>query len=208
MTKKIIRQQFIAAILYFVGLIVLFWFISFNNQSTDRVAYSTFKDSIPLLIAIPAAWLGYCVQRRSAYLQQLRVLWSKLIEAVHYSIIYTHVAKPEQSDYLNVMVKLSSAIDDVRGVFCNLDESNMEVGLYPFEPLKDIYGLIERLGHENVSPTEREAARNQIFELWKDVRKELLKEFDREEPTFSHSHWKDRKKGGVYDKHKIPKIPT
>lgn len=209
MTKKTIHGWFLAAIIYFIALIILGVIFSIFDQSERRVVFSTFKDMIPLLISIPAAWLGYCVQRRSAYLQQLRSLWSKLVDAIQSSMQYTHLAQPTQQEYSIVLIKLSSAIDEVRGLFCNLGEMDKEVGLYPFEPLKDIYGLIEKLGYDNSFATDKaDEVRKKVFALWKDVRQELLKEFDREEPTFPHSHWADREKCRVYEENAIPKTPT
>lgn len=97
----------------------------------------------------------------------------------------------------------------MRGVFCNLRETAISRGLYPFEPIKDMYSLIEDLGFGSTYKScESKKCHDQIFALWKDVRKEILKEFDRELPTFSHSHWEDLSKGRVYEQHKIPKKPT
>lgn len=178
-------------------------------MSDKRILYSTFKDLIPLLIATPAAWLGYCVQRRSAYHQQLRSLWSKLIDAVQSAIQYTHLEEPTQQEYSSVLVKLSSAIDEVRGLFCNLGEGDKNLKLYPFEPLKDIYGLLKTLSYGKRFDIDKATVeRVKILKLWKSVRQELLKEFDREEPTFPHSHWVDPEKSHVYEENDIPKRPT
>lgn len=209
MTKKTIYNWFIAAIIYFALLIIVGIALSIVDQSDKRILFSTFKDLMPLFISIPAAWLGYCAQRRSAYLQQLRSLWSKLIDTIQSAIQYTHTECPSQAEYLSILVKLSSAIDEVRGLFCNIGETDNKIGLYPFEPLKDIYGLIEKLYYgDKFSSKEAIEARKKVFALWKDVRQELLKEFDREEPTFPHSHWADLEKCRVYEEHNIPKTPT
>lgn len=208
MTRKTIHFWFIAAVIYFAILIIIGVFISIADQTNNRVLYSTFKDLIPLLISMPAAWLGYCMQRRSAYLQQLRSLWSRLIDAVHSSLQYTYLSEPKQPEHLNVLLKLSSVIDEVRGLFCNLEESGGEGGLYPFEPLKDIYGQLKELGYENPSSEKKMNVRKRVEALWKDVRQELLREFDREEPTFSHSHWIDLEKSRVYEENNIPKTAT
>src|SRR5262245_38460041 len=70
------------------------------------VVYATFKDLVPLAVAIPAAWLAYCFQRRSSYMQQLRILWSKLTLAIHDAIQYTHLTHPTQDQYAAVMKSL------------------------------------------------------------------------------------------------------
>jgi len=173
------------------------------------ITTSILKDAAPFLIAIPAAWLGYCAQRRSSYLQQLRSLWSKLVDGVHSAMRYTDIVQPTQQEFLVILSKLGCAIDEVRGVFCNLDETGSNTGLYPFEPLKDMYVLIEKLGYgKEFRQGNPKDVCKKILALWKDVRKEFLKEFDREEPTFSHSHWDNIEKCKVYEDHNIPKTPS
>lgn len=209
MTKRSIKKAFITAILTFFALLVIGIFISIFDTTDKRVIFSTFKDLMPLFLGIAAAWLGYCVQRRSAYLQQLRTLWTKLVDAIQNATQYTHLKQPTQEQYSNVLMKLSIAIEEVRGVFCNLNENDENPGLYPFEPLKDIYGIISDLGYsENFKSALATGSRNKVTVLWKEMRKEILKEFDREEPTFPHSHWADLAKARVYDDHHIPKKPT
>jgi hypothetical protein len=147
---------------------------SIFDGSKDQIVFSTFKGLMPLFLGIAAVWLGYCVQRRNAYQQQLRSLWSKLVEAVHYAIQYTCLNNPTQEQYRTALTKLSIAIDEVRGVFCNLRETDTNIGLYPFEPIKDIYSLIEDLGFgDSYKSCDSKKCYNQIFALWKDVRKAL-----------------------------------
>jgi hypothetical protein len=197
------------AIGFFATMFLVGIALSAIDQTEKRVLFTTFKDLIPFLIAIPAAWLGYCVQRRSAYLQQLRSLWSKLIEAVQSGAQYTCLTHPSQDDRAKALVKISVAIDEIRGVFCNLGESGVDDGLYPFEPLKDIHREVAELGWgDSFDPQPAKLARQRIFALWKDARRELLKEFDREEPEFPHSHWADLTKARVYEDHEIPKRPS
>src|SRR5688572_11484156 len=82
MTKKTLRYNFASAIIAFGGLLIIGITISLKDSTPNRVAFSTFKDLMPLFLGMAAAWLGLCVQRRSAYQQQLRTLWSKLVEGV------------------------------------------------------------------------------------------------------------------------------
>jgi hypothetical protein len=209
MTKRTMRIWFIWAIIAFLVLLFIGVLISIFDCSNNRVVFTTFKDLMPLFLGIAAVWLSYCVQRRNAYQQQLRSLWSTLINAVHFAIQYSYLNNPTSEQYRTVLIKLSVAIDEVRGVFCNLGELESDKGLYPFEPIKDMHHLIECLGFgDSFKPCDAEKCREQIFALWKDVRKEILKEFDREVPTFPHSHWANLSKGRVYDEHQIPKTPT
>lgn len=209
MTKKSIKRVFLTAIVVFVALLITGVVISIFDATDDRVVFTTYKDLMPLFLGIAAVWLGYCAQRRSAYQQQLRALWTSLVEAVHLAVQYTHLKQPTEEQFRSVLTRLSVAIDEVRGVFCNLNESAEDIGFYPFEPIKDIYGLITDLGYaKTFKAASVKDCREKIFILWKEVRKEILKEFDREEPTFSHSHWADLEKARVYDDHRIPKKAT
>ena len=209
MTKASIKRAFLTAILVFVALLVIGVVISIFDTTDKRVVFSTFKDLLPLFLGIAAAWLGYCVQRRSSYQQQLRILWTRLVDGVQHAAQYTHLRHPSQEQYSNVLTKLSIAIDEVRGVFCNLRETKEDVGLYPFEPIKDIYALIADLGYgETFRSVESDLCRKKIFILWKEMRREILKEFDREEPSFPHSHWVQLEHGQIYDKHGILKKVT
>jgi hypothetical protein len=209
MTKKTIKKWFIGAIVVFGLAAAAGVLISTLDRSPHRLVYSTYKDLVPLLLGIAAVWLGYCVQRRSAYQQQLRSMWSSLVEAVYCALQYCQIQNPTEEQHRAVLIKLSVAIDEVRGVFRNLPDPTTPRGFYPFEPIKDIYRLLTDLG-SGQCPAGRDATTcyAQIFALWKDVRDEILKEFDREIPTFPHSHWADLAKARVYDAHGIRKQAT
>jgi len=99
--------------------------------------YSTFKDVVPLIIATPAVWLGYTLQRRNSYSRQLRNVWTSVIVAVQETNEYLDSKNSNTEKLSEIMVLLSSSIDEVRGVFANLDGE-----LYPFEPIKQIYQLL------------------------------------------------------------------
>ncbi len=209
MTKKQLRNRFIIGGGIYVFAVLIGVSIRCLDNTVNTVIYGTYKDMIPFIIAIPAAWLGYSLQRRSSYLAQLRSLWSALVNAVQTALQYTYISEPTNENYKQVLHCLSCAIDEIRGVFMNLGESDKKRGLYPFEPIKDIYHIISRLGYDrDTTEQKRQDVRRKIFALWGDVRKELLKEFDREIPTFSHSHWANMEKGRIYEKHNIKKTPT
>ncbi|MBN1805248.1 MAG: hypothetical protein JW837_08365 [Sedimentisphaerales bacterium] len=209
MTKRNLTRCFRIALTIYVIAIILSVVFRIFDSTKGTVIYNTFKDMIPFVIVMPAAWFGYCLQRRLSYLQQLRTLWSRLVEAIQHGTHYTYLNNPTEEQYMDVLRSISISIDEVRGVFTNLNECDSKVGLYPFEPIKDIYGLIQDLGYANKTPKEkRDEIREKIFALWQEARRELLKEFDREVPTFSHSHWAQPDKSQVYDKYQIEKKAT
>jgi len=208
MTKRTLTISFLAAgIVYLIAVVVGIGFRWCDNADESRY-YETFVDMIPLIIALPAVWLGHCLQRRSSYLQQLRILWSQLVNAVQESMIYARIAEPTEEQHLAVLAKLAVAIDEVRGVFTNLKNPHGVRSLYPFEPIKNIYFLVLDLGCNTPSKSDRKKTEDEIFALWREARDELLKEFDRDAPTFPHSHWAEPTKSKVYDHYGIEKRET
>jgi hypothetical protein len=144
---------------------------------------------MPLVIAIPAAYLGYSFQRRASYLQALRDLWKLLIPAVQRAIQYTYLDTPDRKEFSEVMRDLSTVIDSLRGVFRNIPRGG-DVGLYPYEPLKDIWQVMSWL-HDGRTPEERYRARRCIRQLWYDAHSAMLSEFDREVPVHPVSKYVD-----------------
>jgi hypothetical protein len=130
-----------------IYLIAMFTGIGLRVRHPEEqdLVYGTFKDLIPFIIAIPAAWLGFCFQRRSSYVQQLRAFWSDLVTVVQSSVQYTYITSPTQEDYGTTIVAVTRAIDEVRGIFKNLRERPGQIGLYPFESLKDIKRALDDL---------------------------------------------------------------
>ena len=155
-----------------------------------------FKDLIPLIIAIPAAWLGYCFQKRQAYLRDLRELWSKLVASVQDAIQYTYLPSPEQADFGRVLRALSIAIEELRGVFSNIGEAAAVAGVYPFDNIKLIYIKISNLGFgERFNPSEASRARCEIVDLWKELRRHYLNELERGLPAETESRFLQKVRG-------------
>ena len=187
-TRRRLRNCFIAAITVYVAAIVFGVILKAAFPKKDDPVYSTYKDLVPFLIAIPAAWLGLCIQQRNSYMQQLRRLWSDMVGSVQAGIQYTFLTSPTREEYAEVLSRFSCVIEEVRGVFCNIGETEKAVGLYPFEGLKDIRRKVMKLGCESrFDAAAALVARREIIDLWKVLRGRLLREFDRDLPSFPHS---------------------
>jgi len=195
MTKRAFLLNILGVIFLLIGTIVAGFLLAVSDSNPPRIYYTAFKDAVPLLLAIVAAWLSYCIQRRSSFLQHLRTLWSKAVDAVQSAAQYTHEIDRDQKLYSSTLFKLSVVIDEIRGVYKNINDRGEDSGYYPFEPFKEIYTLVTELGYENAYDEETaKRIRSQIFGLWKSMRREFLKEMDRDRPSFPHSHWIDQKK--------------
>jgi hypothetical protein len=159
-------------------------FLRLAFPGEKSIVYPIFKDLIPLLIAIPAAWLTYCFQRRQAYLKDVRELWSKMIAAIQEAIQYTHSQAPEQTEYGRVLKSLSTVTEELRAVFMNVSEEIGQIGLYPFESIKTVHGKVSalRFGSE-FDPSKAATTRKEIVDLWKRLRRHFLNELDRGLPA-------------------------
>jgi hypothetical protein len=179
MTNRTLKRLFIGAGLLYGFAIATGLYLGIINSQNP---YVLFKDLSGFFIAFPAVYLTYSLQRRSSYLQALRDFWKILIPAVQSAVQYTHREEPDSKEFSVVAKDLSTVIDAVRGVFYNLPSAS-EIGLYPYEPLKEILSVISWVNEKNRSQYERHLARRCILQLWFDVHKALLLEFDREIPV-------------------------
>lgn len=173
---KIVTGIYILCILIGVMLRVL-------DSTEGQKIYSTFKDLLPLIFAVPLGYLGFCFQRRHSLMGSLKELWKNMIVAVNGAIQYTHNEENSQEDFGSVLTTLSEVIDELRGVYKNMGESELSVGIYPFEPIKSISKEIKKLEYVRIENSVRKKSRKVIIENWKSIRKEFLHEFDRYELT-------------------------
>ncbi len=153
------------------------------DATEEQKIYSTFKDLLPLIFAVPLGYLGFCFQRRNSFMSSLKFLWKNMIVAVNEAIQYTHREENSQEDFGAVLTSLSEVIDELRGVYKNIGETESNIGRYPFEPIKTINEEIKKLGYGKIENSIREKSRDLIIGNWQSIRKEFLHEFDRYEPT-------------------------
>ncbi len=181
------RRQLRVAVSTVIGIYALFGIVAFALRLLEPVIdphiLQGYRDAAPFLFAIPAALLGYAFQQRFSYLASLRALWSRLVQAVNGAIQYTYDETPAAKEHAEVMAQLGIAIDEVRGVYRNVGEKPGAIGLYPYEPIKEIYRLINDLGYGVNDPVKRKQTREQIILKWQSIRFEFLAEFDRAEPS-------------------------
>lgn len=172
---------------YTVTIIALI-LVRMSFPDEESIYYNTFRDLVPLIIAIPAAWLAYSYQRRQSYLKDVRDLYSQMVDATQDAIQYTYLEKPNQADFGKVLKSLSSLIEEIRSVFLNIGESEERAGLYPFEGIKKIHKAISNLGFgEKLNLDDRKRTRDTIVKEWKVVRRCFLFECARGTAVNPHS---------------------
>ena len=146
--------------------------------------YQTYRDFIPLIIALPAAFLAQAFQRRAAYVQGLRAVWADMVGAVAAALTYTELPTPSKDNYADVLRRLSAAIEAVRGFYANVPSGVSSSGWYPFEPVKQIRDQIKALGFGDEATAERRGdTHDQVYDMWRRVRERFLTELEVEVPT-------------------------
>lgn len=184
MTRRALFRWVVAAICVYVLYGALLAWFKFVDRFDEL--YTLLKDGAIFVSALPAAWLAACFQRRTSFLEQLRDLWSQLVDGVQEAIQYTHLPSPDRADYARVMKRLSAVTDEFRSVFRNLEEGRDDPGsgYYPFESIKRIQGIVSSLGFDDsFDPARAVEARAEIVALWRRLRQPLLAEFDRQKPS-------------------------
>ena len=180
------------------GLILYAGFYVYAAFYAETLA-EILKTLIPLVLAFAAAFLAAGFNRRNSYLQAMRDLWQRLIPAVQAAIQYTHLAPPDQSDFARTQEALSTAIDELRGVFANVP-TRTPTGLYPYENLKDIREVISWLGYgKRFRLADAARARLCITRLWQEMHTAMLGEFDRDVPMAPVSKYFGTEKKSVAD---------
>jgi glucose-6-phosphate-specific signal transduction histidine kinase len=87
MTRKQLNRRIIWISVFYLAALLVGIFL--NKEACER-----YTKLIPLIVAMPAAYLVYCFQRRSSYMQSLRQLWSNLVKAINHSTQYTYNTNP------------------------------------------------------------------------------------------------------------------
>jgi hypothetical protein len=185
MTRRGLLFRICLALAVYAIAIAIGCDLRFRYPKREDLHYVLFKDLLPLVVAIPAAWLAYCFQRRASYLQQLRAAWVDASAAARGAIRHTHASRPTIEEHRAVLDDLGGAIEGLRGLFRPGRPS-------PASSLSAILDEIEVLGSgESFTPSKAEAAREAILEHWDLASGRLLHEFDRV-PALSHKPGRPR----------------
>jgi hypothetical protein len=176
--------------MYAIGIVLL---AIAKHSGPDWFEFA--KSAVPFYVAGPVAWFGYCFQRRQAYLKDVRELWNEMVEAVQEAIQYTYREETTYENYSDVLKQLSVTIEKVRAVFPNVGANEQSVGLFPFEPLKDIQKIITYLSWgSKFRKGEASASRTKITTLWKSMRTKYLDELERSQPLNPDSRYIEQRK--------------
>lgn len=152
--------------------------VYYSDTTEKKIHYEIFKGVIPFVIALPAAYLGYCFQRRTAYQKSLLTLWTNLINSVNGAMQYTTKRQTTLDDYLTVTNALLKCIDEVSGIYRDKKEK-ANLLIYPFKSLEAILHAIHALGFGELDKEKAIKTTKKIGHHWQNIRSTLLSEFDR-----------------------------
>jgi hypothetical protein len=117
MTQRSLFRRTLGVIAVYAVAIGLGIYLRVIYPGPASLAYETYKDLIPLIIAMPAAYLAFAFQRRTSYVQALRALWSTMVTAVQGARTYVRTDTPTRELYDQTLAGLSIAIEEARAVF-------------------------------------------------------------------------------------------
>jgi hypothetical protein len=153
MTNQKLRKRLLIA----AGMVVLILAISFVEYIAKYPANNTtFIGSNATLFALLfAAYLAYVFQQRGKFVDELRSWWNGIVEAKSDFFKYCDKSSPSEEDYLKGFYKLSTSMDTLRLIYCNVgrDKTNPK-GYYPFEQVRDIIDIVRSVEHRREPTAE------------------------------------------------------
>jgi len=145
--------------------------------------HTVLKDFAAFFLAIAAAYLGYCFQRRQAFLVSLRDLWHQCIDAKADIIDCTRASERDAAQLAKAQRSISVAIDKMRAVYRNVGETEARIGLFPFEPLHDMRKALDALAQGADTEDQRAQCQATVMDAWNAFRWAFLREFGAPYPT-------------------------
>ena len=137
MTGKTFRRQVLVTVFaLLISATITLWI------GKEHCQLEVAKALIPVYIGAAAAWITFCLQRRIAHTNALRSLWERIVKTIQDSIQYTHLPSPDAAAYSVIVRDLGIRIDEIRGVFKNVDESYVRP---PQSSLEYVLGVKTRM---------------------------------------------------------------
>lgn len=158
MTYWSLRRQLI-----FVGLSVLAIIFASALETICWSKTETFISKHSTLIALLfAAYLAFVFQQRGKFVDDLRRWWNEIVAAKSAFFIYCDKIKPTEDDYFEGYYKLSTAMDTLRLIYCNVNRTKQNPkGFYPFEQVRDIIDVAKSI-RPSVRPTKADRLRAKL----------------------------------------------
>lgn len=189
MTNRALRRNLgYAALGVLICLATSFFEYWHNNFSG-----ATFISSNGTVIAILfATYIAYLFQQRAKSVDDLRRWWNEIVSAKSDFFSYCDATEPTEKDYLVAFYKISTAMDTLRLIYCNVgrDPENVR-GYYPFEQIRDIVDIARSI-RPSKKPTkeQRRSAKAAVDHIFQSLRHAIQAEANAappDDPTLYNS---------------------
>lgn len=147
MTKAQLKRTIRILLIFGVALIIISALDFFNNAHHNRFI----APHMAFFAIAFAAYFAYALQRRGKYIDDLRTWWNDMCIAKSAILEYCDLApklkSPElEKAYFSSFYKISTAMDKLRLIFCNVDRTaKNQKGYYPFEQIRDIIDVCRNI---------------------------------------------------------------
>jgi hypothetical protein len=119
-----------------------------------------------------AGYLTYVFQQRGKFVDDLRRWWNEIVAAKSELFIYCDKAAPSEDEFFKSFYKLSTAMDTLRLIYCNVGRTPKNPkGYYPFEQVRDIIDIARSVAPgKKPSNADRLAAKTAINLVFQSLR--------------------------------------
>jgi hypothetical protein len=195
MTNKRLRKRLLIA----AALVAIILAISLVEYAVKYPSNSTtFVGSNATLFAlIFAAYLAFVFQQRGKFVDELRGWWNGIVKAKSDFFAYCEKSMPTEEDYLKGFYGLSTSMDTLRLIYCNVERSTKNPkGYYPFEQVRDIIDICRSV-HYNYKPNQEDRlkAKQAIDIIFQSLRHAIQAEASAstpDNPTLHNSEYRSK----------------
>lgn len=172
--------------------------VSFLEYLYTPTSNRTYISSNATLFALLfAAYLAYLFQQRGKFVDDLRKWWNEIVQAKSDFFLYCDKTEPTEDEYLKAFYRLSTAMDTLRLIYCNVDRTpNNPKGYYPFEQVRDIIDVARSVKWKReVSKADRMKAKMAINLIFQSLRHAIQAEASAsapDEPTLYESKYRQK----------------
>jgi hypothetical protein len=177
-----------------IAILIISFFEYLYTPASGRTYISSNATLFALLFA---AYLAYVFQQRAKFVDDLRKWWNEIVQAKSDFFVFCDKTTPTEDEYLKAFYRLSTAMDTLRLIYCNVERTpNNPKGYYPFEQVRDIIDIARATKFDQQSSqTERLKAKRAINIIFQSLRHAIQAEASAsipDEPTLYDSPYREK----------------
>lgn len=199
MTNRALKKRLIIVAIAVLAILTISFFEYLYTPPSSRTYVSSNATLFALLFA---AYLAYLFQQRGKFVDDLRKWWNEIVQAKSEFFAYCDKGKPTEDDYLKSFYRLSTAMDTLRLIYCNVDRSpDNPKGYYPFEQVRDIVDVARSVRwRQELTEIDRAKAKMAINLIFQSLRHAIQAEASAsvpDEPTLYESKYRQKYLGEI-----------